>query len=451
MYPQVFENKLTHSSGLSPAESKLSIHVTLPDFKKANWFFGFYFLLAIGGGALRKWVFTEGLLSNLVLLALMVAPLFFFALKQKGIRSPFTQFGLLYGLMAFLIYQIINPYQKTFYHGLLGFLVYAPFWLSIFFLMANRHAFQLYRLRWLFISLALVQVALCFVQYALPPAHFLNKYAVERDAGIAMVGDAVRVTGTFSFLSGLTAYTVFHAFLCWAMLRWRFPPLVFFSFLLAGLILCFMSGSRSGTLIYLGLSAGIILHEFPPQLLGRFLFRYLLPVMLFLWLIFRLGSGPVFDGANRAIDNFVQRTTNLQKKGEQASRLFGALNRFNNLNNFPEPILGVGAGATYQGATILFGKSKEVIQFGYYESEFVQLFLEGGVVLLMLRIALVITLLNYLPFGLFMKLFLFVCIMYGLPIVFNVYNAAFLMMGIALVDNTIYWQHKAKSDTVKNQ
>jgi len=96
------------------------------------------------------------------------------------------------------------------------------------------------------------------------------------------------------------------------------------------------------------------------------------------------------------------------------------LDKFNNLNNFPNPIFGVGAGATYQGATFLFGRSEAVLRFGYYESEFVQLFLEGEFVMLLLRLALILTLLRRLPFGRPLKWFLFICMIYGLPIVFNV-------------------------------
>ena len=62
--------------------------------------------------------------------------------------------------------------------------------------------------------------------------------------------------------------------------------------------------------------------------------------------------------------------------------------------------------------------------------------------MLVLRIALILILLRQLPFAWPLKFFLFLCIVYGLPIIFNVYNAAFLLMGIALVDNTIYWQNR---------
>jgi hypothetical protein len=408
--------------------------------KRANFLFLLYFVVTIGGGALRKWIFTDGAVGNFILLLLMVMPFTFLYFLKAGIISPFKRFNILYLLTAVLAYHIINPYQHTIFHGLLGVLVYAPFWLGSFYLIANRHAFRLEALRWVFLGVAMVEIFLCFVQYSLPPDHVLNKYAVERVSGIAMVGDAVRVTGTFSFLSGLTAYTVFHAFLCWAILRWRFPPWVFFSFLLAGLILCFMAGSRSGTLIYIGLAFGILVHEFPPRLLGRLAFQYILPSVLIFFVVIRLGNGPVFDNANRAIDNFVNRVSTLSERGEQNKRVFMGLEKFDDFSYFPDPILGVGAGATYQGANILFGKSDAVTRFGYYESEFVQSFLEGGVVMLILRIALILTLLRQLPFTWPIKWFLFICMIYGLPIIFNVYNAAFLMMGIALVDNTMYWQ-----------
>jgi hypothetical protein len=443
MYPQVFDHLKPYVNHSVANTFKLykADEFAKPS-NKPNILFAIYFLIAVGGGALRKWVFSVGFVSNLILLVLMVFPLLFFILNAKNIQSPFKQFGILYGYVALLIYHVINPYQKTLFHGMLGFLVYAPFWLGIFFLLVNRHAFNLYKLRWLFLSMAILEVALCFVQYALPPNHFLNKYAVDRDAGIAMVGNAVRVTGTFSFLSGLTAYTVFHAFLSWAIFRWRFPPWVFFSMLGAGLILCFMAGSRGGTLIYLMIVSGILWNEFPPQKLLKFIFSYILPFLIVAIIVLRLGEGKIFDTVNKAIDNFIERTTVLAKRGEQSKRLVWGLDKFDNLDNFPDPILGVGAGSTYQGAVILFGKSDAVQRFGYYESEFVQTFLEGGIVMLIFRIALILTLLRQLPFAWPLKLLLFICMIYGLPIVFNVYNAAFLLMGIALVDNTIYWQQR---------
>jgi hypothetical protein len=442
MYPQVFDHlkPLVNQPVDNTIGSQKVIDVTKPS-NKPNLLFASYFLVAIAGGALRKWVFSEGIVSNLILLALMVFPLLFFTLNSKNIQSPFKHIGILYGFVALLIYHVINPYQKTLFHGMLGFLVYAPFWLGIFFVIVNRGQFNFYKIRWLLLSVAIVEIVLSFIQYTLPASHFLNKYAVEKDSGgIAMVGDSVRVTGTFSYLSGLTAYTVFHAFLCWAIFRWRFPSWVFFSMLGAGLILCFMAGSRGGTLVYVIIVAGILWNEFPPQKLLQFIFRYVLPFLVLFTVILKLGQGKVFDNVNKAIDNFVERTTVLAERGEQSKRLVWGLDKFDNLNNFPDPLFGVGAGATYQGANILFGKSDAVARFGYYESEFVQSFLEGGVVMLILRIALIITLLRQLPFSTPLKLFLFVCMIYGLPIIFNVYNAAFLLMGIALVDNTIFWQ-----------
>jgi len=437
MYPQVID----HLPNLAvPAYDKQvigSMPVEVRKPKIANKYFAAYFLIAVGGGALRKWVFTGGVVSNLILLLMMAFPLIFLTLKTRFAISPFKEVRLLSILLILLIYHIINPYQKTFFHGILGFFVYAPFWIGIFFMVINTHLFNFYKLRWILVVISISEIILCFIQYTLPSTHFINKYAVERESGIAMVGDAVRVTGTFSFLSGLTAFTVFHAFLCWALLRWKFPTWIFFSMLGAGLILCFMAGSRSGTLVYLGLVAGILWNEFPPQLLLRFIFRYLLPFLLSFLLVLNIGKGPVFDNVNRAIDNFMERTNKLEEKGEQSKRLVWGLHRFENLSNFPEPVFGIGTGATYQGATILFGKSDAVLAFGYYESEFLQVFLEGGIVMLLTRIALIFALLRRLKFGIVMKLFLFICMIYGLPIVFNVYNAAFLSMGIALVYNSL--------------
>src|SRR5262249_19506847 len=66
-----------------------------------------------------------------------------------------------------------------------------------------------------YVLLGIPIAILCIVQYRLPATHFLNRYSnADRSlpispASVAMVGDAVRVTGPFSYISGLSTYLSF--------------------------------------------------------------------------------------------------------------------------------------------------------------------------------------------------------------------------------------------------
>jgi hypothetical protein len=155
------------------------------------------------------------------------------------------------------------------------------------------------------------------------------------------------------------------------------------------------------------------------------------------------GNKVVVERAQKATDNFIDRVTKLKERGEQSRRLTYGLDLFYIRDKFESPIIGVGTGAVYQGSTILFGKSPYVIRFGYVESEFVQVVLEGGIVMLLFRIILATLLVMNLSFKGPITWLIWFCIIYAVPIVFNVHNAAFLMMGLMLVDNIIWRQKQA--------
>jgi hypothetical protein len=84
----------------------------------------------------------------------------------------------------------------------------------------NERYFRLYLL------LGIPIAALCMLQYQLPPGHILNKYSnLEAGEGVATVVDAVRVTGPFSYITGLTIYMAFQAAGLLGVLfasRWKF-------------------------------------------------------------------------------------------------------------------------------------------------------------------------------------------------------------------------------------
>jgi hypothetical protein len=199
-----------------------------------------------------------------------------------------------------------------------------------------------------------------------------------------------------------------------------------------------MSGSRSAVFLYVGLTGILLARSFTPVQLFRFGLYSIIPMAIAIAIFIASGKNAVTDRAVKAMDNFMERTKQLQERGEQSKRLVWGLDKLNDSRRFVSPLIGLGTAATYQGTAALFGKSQEVNRFGFIESEFVQIILEGGVIMFILRIALIITLVSVLSYPFSIKVFMVALLIYGFPTVFNVHNASFMMMGLMLTDNLIW-------------
>ncbi|WP_416439643.1 hypothetical protein [Phnomibacter sp. MR] len=397
------------------------------------------FLLAALGGAVRKWGTSSGAVSNVILGLQMIVPFLMVYFRSPNCYTPFNQHKILLIYFFYMVFHIIHPLQLTFMHGVFGILVHGGFWLGLFYYFSNRHLFDPRQYMYVFLIVAIIEVVLAFVQYQLPPNHILNKYASDL-IEVATVGDRVRVTGTFSFLSGYTAYTMFFALMIWGMIRMRLPQWMIFTAIPAGLIATFMTGSRSGLVIYFLFVGGILFTEYPAGKIFALLGRLIIPAMIFTAVILLYKKIPVFEQAEKAYDNFMARVEANQKSGEQNARFTTDLWYLQN-GRFKSPIIGVGLGSTYQGATQLFGTSRSVLEFGYVETEFTRILLEGGVLLLLFKLSLGLIMALNLSFGGFMRWAVWLVVAFAQPIVYNPHNAAFLLLGIILVDNII-WRQK---------
>jgi hypothetical protein len=315
------------------------------------------------------------------------------------------------------------------------------FWIGIFFYFANRHLFNLQKYFFIILVLVGLEVVLAFIQYGLPQTHFLNKYAHEAVENIAIVGDRVRVTGTFSYLSGYTAFLLFFPFFVWALIFQRAATWLVFTLAIAGLVAAFMTGSRSGALLYLILIAFALLENYRIADILPVLGKIILPLLVIIGIFLVMKGDEVGRQVVTAYENFSYRVLELRERGEEADRLTWDFRYFTG-GRFKYPVFGIGTGSTYQGAIILFGGSKYAREFGYVESEFVKVVLEGGWVLLFLKFLIAGLAIRQLCFGssLF-KFTLWGMLVYAAPIVFNVHNASFLLLGLILVDN-INWQRQ---------
>jgi len=395
------------------------------------------FILTVISGALRKWVFTSGITGNIILLLQLLLPFLFSIYYQGFILLRNENIFKFYFL--FLLILALNPLNLTFFHGIFGIILHLGFWWLLGYYYANRLFIDIRPLIPWVILFCTIEIILGFVQYQLPADHFLNKYAAIKELGeyqtVALVGSSVRITGTFSYISGYTAFLIFAIFFIWALIRADYNYRII-SFLLTGtLIAALMTGSRNCVFLTTILLLLIFFSEFTIVTIKNFLKSLLLPFLLLFILFLAKGSIGIEKIIDNAYSNFDERRTINAQSGEQNQRLFGDFQELLVDYRGNHPFFGVGIGATYQGATSLFGVSDYVKEYGYYENELPRIVLEGGFILLIVRIGLFVWLLNWLEFNKLSKIILFIVFIYSIPIVFNIYNSLFLALGLIFTDN----------------
>jgi hypothetical protein len=211
-----------------------------------------------------------------------------------------------------------------------------------------------------------------------------------------------------------------------------------------GTIAGFMTGSRSEMALYFAFTSGIVLDSYPIKELGSVIGRLILPVAILIAVAQLFQQAPLTKKINKAYTNFADRVTQNRTRGEETKRLTGDFDYFSYSSRFKYPITGIRTGATYQGAIILSGIAPLARVFGYVESEFVKVILEGGIIIIFMKIIFASVLVMSISFtNKFLLLILWGTLVYAAPIVFNIHNATFLMLGIILANNIICRQKQA--------
>jgi hypothetical protein len=389
-------------------------------------------LLSVGlffttfSGALRKWGLGGSALSNVVLLVQLTLPfMLFFAFKGCKFK-PTTIFVLIiYSLLLFA--QAVNPLNLTLYHGIFGILLHLGVWLLLLQYLNNENQFPIERLLPLFIILLGVQISLGIIQYNLPPSHFLNQYANTEEKIISEMGTGVRVTGTFSYLSGYSAFLFGWNLAVWAIFLLRFPAWVGYGGILLGILGALMSGSRAS--VALAIVLGVI--SLLSNLSGKRLVSRVIGLSIVGFLV--LGVALQTNFVQRAIDNFMTRVTGNIASGESSVRTVGVIEEVFNFKG-QYPFFGVGLGSTYQGSNKIWGESLFLKEYGGYEEELERIVLEGGFLLLAFKLGLILFLINRLKVPKINMFILLILMLISVPIVFNIYNAFYFYFGIILVD-----------------
>lgn len=215
-------------------------------------------VLLVFEGALRKWVLPGA--QDLVYFAkdvLLLGAYIGFLQRRPALRFRPPAIPVLYVSLTVAVliglFQVVNPNLPNLLVGILGFKAYF-FYVPLLFVVPATFATdaELYRFLRRYVLLAIPVGLLGVAQFFSPSSSVINTYAWgASDMGdIATFGTSayVRVTGTFSFITGFTSYLLMNSILALALLgygRWRLRGnLLIYASLGLTLLCILMSGSR---------------------------------------------------------------------------------------------------------------------------------------------------------------------------------------------------------------
>jgi hypothetical protein len=356
------------------APRRIAYKPPMPLLKKLIWT---YFLLLIFEGALRKWILTP-LAAPLLLVRDPVAILIIWEAYRQD-RWPqkwSTLMGILTAcLMAICVAQVVlvNNLWIAAIYGLRSYLLPFPvaFIMGEYLNEEDLRKFGVCTL-WLLLLVTGIEIA----QYMAPQGSFLNRGASEGGGQIIYVGERVRASGTFSFVTGPASFTpLAAAFVLYGFVRERFAKKqLLWAAAFALLLSVPIIGSRTIVFELAGVVACAAIAAFSgvSQLFKSL--RLALPLLAISFLVSLL---PIFSQASTHLR---QRFTEASSSEGSASnslekRTFGSLSGTIGETDFLSNPIGVGMGA---GAAAISKLTTGDVYFITGESEFSRLLNELG-------------------------------------------------------------------------
>ncbi len=395
----------------------------------------YLFLFTTLSGAIRKWGVSSAVVSNAILGIQLIIPLSFIFFKN-AFHFDYTQRNTFIVLLTYIFALLLlaaNPLGATLGHGVLGIIMHLGFWLPMFIYVKDPDAFKLEKLIPLFIIFCFAQVILGSIQSQLPYDAWLNRYAVTEGEGFAdaLVGESVRVSGTFSYISGYGSFMLFYTLLACVLIKIRYQPIILIPFLAIGYYGCLISGSRGTTYSYLIIIGLFVLTSVNIKANAKLIGGSFLVIILGGFLNFVLQDPlNIYQKFAESSSNFEERETNTADNTND--RITGSVVELIDLD-FDHDIIGVGLGSTYQGANALFGYNRNLQGQGF-ETEFKRIVLEGGYILLILRFVMYFYLIYLLKGNFIFKMGVFVLSMFVFTIIYNTFNTFYFMIGMILID-----------------
>lgn len=393
------------------------------------------FLFTTLSGALRKWFINSSALGNLVLGIQMIIPFTFlfingaktFSFKDRNFFVMLTTYLFILVLLA------ANPNGHSVYHGIFGIVLHGGFWVGILTYLRMNYKFPLEKAIPFFMIICVGQIVLASIQSQLPSDAFLNRYAVQEGLGAAdaLVGDAVRVTGTFSYISGFGSFMIFYTLLVCVLIKIRYNPSYLIPFIALGYYGCLLSGSRGTTYSYPIIIGVFILTSVNVKANAKLIGGTVMIVVLGSFFNFILNDPlNIYDKFSESLSNFETRDNNADDSN--VDRIVSVFDEVINLD-FEYEFIGVGLGSTYQGANALFGYNPLLYNQGY-EAEFKRIILEGGYLLFLLRLIMFLYLVTLLRANWVFKALMVIIILFGATIIYNIFTSFYMMLGLMLID-----------------
>ena len=360
-----------------------------------------------------KWFLPSALYQGLLPAVLTIMPLFYI-FRRSLIGDP-----LYFLLVFFHILLALNPRMATWYHGIFGVLLHLnfPTFMVYYLKKANKNPVKFNFL----IIIGSVEILIGISQYILGSSHWLNFGSTTE----ALIGDGFRVSGTFNYLAGYSAFLIFYTFIIISDFIKNGALIRTFLLLTLTLLGVLVNGSRSVMIIFVY----ILIAFFPFR---RLIVRvenlfYLLPV------IYLAGQLPVLK---RGFINFADRVEITNSSGESLRRIYGYFSDFGSLDNW-DLIFGYGIGSTHIPLNSLFGVSDYILNYGFFEEEIERYVLEGGIILLFVKIVTLFWVSSYFPFKRKRLVFLMIIMSIVMVFTFNILLQFFTFLGILIYVNTL--------------
>lgn len=217
------------------------------------------FLLLVFEGALRKWVLPQAsemiyFLKDIVLLGAYFNFYCFPTHRERlSLKINIINF-LVFCAIGWCLFQVFNPSLGSPLLGIFGvrgYILYIPLIWMLPFLFASES--ELYNFLRSHLSLSIPVGLIGIAQFFSPASSFINKYSNEEAQAVVTFGATtdVRITGTFSYISGYATYLFIVFSLLIVMFsikqsgRWRCISVIAIFLVI---INSFMTGSR-GTIL----------------------------------------------------------------------------------------------------------------------------------------------------------------------------------------------------------
>lgn len=339
-----------------------------------------FLLLLIYDGAIRKWLLPN--IEQVIFIAkdaLLLAAFFCsFKLRKRSVPAEFLPEGRMF-FVAYAVWvtlEVGNPNLPNMLVAIWGakaHLLYAS--LIVLVPLAFQRLDDVFRmLERAYASAVIPVVSIALIQLAAPASSFINQQVRGGIEGIAYFGDAglVRVTGTFSYISGMTAFVQTSTLIGIALFLSGARSKLFLIGLAFALIAVPATGSRA-VIVVLIVGAAILLLA---ALASRFISgKYALLVGCMLALL----SAISLNSQDAAWEALAQRAEGAH--GDQNRAITAFTNAFDYFES--AGIAGFGAGSANLGAPSLAKdvKAYSWLPYGYtFEEESGRIVIELGVI-----------------------------------------------------------------------